>query len=109
MVSVVTANKKEEKIMTITKQVKFVAKEDNIEELKALLTDMVEASRAEDGCLFYYIHQLTQKPTTFVVLESWRDDEALEGHKHSPHYLYYKSHFEPFTAEKFSHELSSLG
>ncbi len=108
MESVVIANKKGDK-MTITKEVTFVAKEDSIEELKGLLTDMVEASRAEDGCLFYYIHQLTQKPTTFVVLESWRDDEALEGHKHSSHYLYYKSHFEPFTAEKSSDELIALG
>jgi quinol monooxygenase YgiN len=108
MESVVIANKKGEK-MTITKEVTFVAKDNNIEELKGLLTDMVEASRAEDGCLFYYIHQLIEKPTTFVVLESWRDDEALEGHKHSSHYLHYKSHFEPFTAEKSSDELISLG
>ncbi len=95
--------------MTITKQVKFVAKEENIEELKALLIDMVDASRSEEGCVFYYIHQLTQKPTTFVVLESWENDAALEGHKNSDHYKYYKENFEPFTAEKYSHELNSLG
>ena len=95
--------------MNITKQVKFVAKDDNIEELKALLIDMVDASRAEEGCLFYYIHQLTQKPTTFVVLESWESDNALDGHKNSAHYLHYKANFEQYTAEKFSHNLSSLG
>ena len=94
--------------MTITKQVKFVAKEENIEELKALLIDMVATSRAEEGCLFYYIHQLTEKPTTFVVLESWADNDALEGHKNSAHYIHYKANFEQYTAEKFSHELSSL-
>ncbi len=94
--------------MTITKQVKFVAKEENIEELKALLITMIDASQAEDGCLFYHIHQLTDKPTTFVVLESWEDDDALEGHKNSAHYKHYKANFEPFTAEKYSHNLSSL-
>ena len=94
--------------MTITKQVIFVAKEENIEELKALLNTMIDASREEDGCLFYYIHQMSEKPTTFVVLESWENDEALEGHKHSAHYLHYKENFEQYTAEKYSNELADL-
>jgi len=94
--------------MTITKQVIFVAKEENIEELKALLITMIDASREEDGCLFYYIHQMSEKPTTFVVLESWENDEALEGHKHSAHYLHYKENFEQYTAEKYSNELADL-
>jgi len=95
--------------MTITKQVKFVAKKECIEELKALLVTMVDASRAEDGCLYYYIHQLTDNPTVFVVLESWLNDDALEGHKHSAHYLHYKANFEVYTEAKASHNLSSLG
>ncbi len=94
--------------MTITKEVTFVAKEETIEELKALLATMVETSRAEDGCLFYYIHQMIDRPTTFVVLESWRDEAALEGHKNSPHYLHYKANFEPFTADKSSWELQAI-
>ncbi len=94
--------------MTITKQVVFVAKDESIEELKALLKDMIEPSRAEDGCLFYHIHQMTEKPNTFVVLESWRDEKALDGHKNSSHYHYYKSHFEPYTADKYSDELMTL-
>lgn len=95
--------------MTITKQVIFVAKEENIEELKALLTDMVEPSQKSEGCLLYHIYQMDDKPNTFVVIESWRDEAALDGHKNSAHYNHYKSHFEPYTAEKYSHSLSSLG
>jgi len=94
--------------MTITKEVVFVAKDNNTEELKRLLIDMVEPSRQEDGCLFYYIHQVREEPQRFVVLESWRDEEALDRHKTSSHYSYYKSHFEPFTAQKYSYELDSL-
>jgi len=94
--------------MTITKKVIFVAKDENIEELKALLITMVDASRAEKGCLLYNIYQMKEKPTTFVVVETWENDEALDGHKHSAHYLHYKSNFEPFTADKYSDELVSL-
>jgi quinol monooxygenase YgiN len=95
--------------MSITKKVIFVSKDDNIKELKELLTTMVEASRAEDGCVLYNIYQMKEKPTTFVVIETWENDEALEGHKHSAHYLHYKSNFEQFTADKYSDELISLG
>jgi len=94
--------------MVITKQVTFVAKDENIEELKALLIDMIDSSIAEDGCLFYYIHQMKDKLNTFVVLESWRDNEALDGHKLSAHYAHYKANFEQFTADKFSDELMDL-
>lgn len=95
--------------MTITKKVVFVAKDESIEELKALLGTMVQASRIEDGCLLYNIYQLEDKPTTFVVIEAWESEKALDGHKHSAHYLHYKSSYEPFTADKYSDNLISLG
>ncbi len=95
--------------MTITKKVVFVAKDECIEELKALLGTMVQASRVEDGCLLYNIYQLEDKPTTFVVVEAWEDEKALDGHKNSAHYLHYKSNYEPYTADKYSDNLISLG
>ena len=95
--------------MSITKKVIFVAKEESIEELKALLTTMVDASRAEEGCLLYNIYQMQDKPTTFVVIETWESDTALDGHKQSAHYAHYKSNFEPYTSDKYSDELISLG
>ena len=42
--------------MSQTKQVIFVAKEENISELKALLETMVQASRDEVGCELYHIY-----------------------------------------------------
>ncbi len=95
--------------MTITKKVVFVAKDECVDELKALLGTMVQASRIEEGCLLYNIYQLENKPNTFVVIESWESEEALDGHKTSEHYLHYKSNFEPFTADKYSDNLISLG
>ena len=95
--------------MSITKKVIFVAKDESIEELKALLTTMVEASRAEEGCELYNIYQMRDKPTTFVVVETWASDNALNGHKKSAHYIHYKGNFEPYTADKYSDELVSLG
>ncbi len=94
--------------MPITKTVIFIAKKNSIDELKQLLTDMVKPSQDEDGCLLYHIYQTNQEPTKFVVIESWKDEAALDGHKNSQHYKFYKSHFEPFTADKYSDELTEL-
>jgi quinol monooxygenase YgiN len=94
--------------MNITKKVVFIAKDDSITELKLLLETMVEASRAEEGCLLYNIYQMKDKPTTFVVIETWENDESLDGHKNSSHYKHYKANFEPFTADKYSDELEIL-
>jgi quinol monooxygenase YgiN len=92
----------------ITKKVIFVAKDDSIEELKKLLEMMVVPSRNEVGCELYNIYQLEAKPNTFVVVETWENDEALKGHQNSAHYKEYKANFEPYTAEKFSDEMSLI-
>lgn len=95
--------------MEITKKVVFVAKEENISELKALLETMIEASRAEDGCLLYNIYQLKNDPKTFVVVETWADETKLKGHQNTEHYKHYKANFEQFTADKYSDEMVILG
>ena len=95
--------------MKITKKVVFIAKEDSIEQMRALLVTMIEASRAEDGCELYNIYQLKNRPAEFVVVETWRDESALKGHQDSAHYKHYKANFEPFCAEKFSDEMEILG
>jgi len=94
--------------MTITKKVIFIAKDDKINELKALLATMVKASQEERGCILYEIYQTKSKPNTFVVIETWEDNAALDRHKLSAHYAHYKANFEPYCAEKYSDELLSL-
>jgi len=94
--------------MIITKKVVFIAKDESINELKALLTDMVKPSQKEKGCLLYEIYQTNEKPHTFVVIESWENEAALEGHKNSAHYAHYKANFEPHVADKYSDALTAL-
>lgn len=95
--------------MEITKKVVFVAKEDSINELKALLITMIEASREEEGCLLYNIYQLTEKPTEFVVVETWENQSFLDAHGKSAHYNHYKANFEQYTADKYKDDMTILG
>ena len=95
-------------IITITKQVTFIAKDGCVEQLKALLEAMVGPLKAEDGVIFYDIFQLKDEPKRFIAVESWRDEVALDGHKASAYYAIYKSSYEPFCDEKFSNDLEIL-
>nr|WP_247712107.1 putative quinol monooxygenase [Qipengyuania qiaonensis] len=46
---------------------------------------MMQASRAEDGCIDYIFARDLADPNTLVVLERWRDRDALEAHGNSAH------------------------
>jgi len=95
--------------MTITKRVTFIAKDGCEEKMKELLSAMVLPSKAEAGCLFYEIFQYQNNPRKFMAVETWENEEALEGHKHSEHYKIYKTSYEPFCDEKYTDELEVLG
>lgn len=96
-------------MVTITKRVTFIAKPGCINEMKKLLSAMVKPSKAEDGCMLYEIFQYENQPEKFMAVETWRDEKALNGHKHSEHYKVYKSSYEPYCAKKYTDELEILG
>ena len=97
--------------MTITKRVTFIAKEDakSIAKMKELLSAMVKPSKAEKGCLFYEIFQYENNPRKFMAVETWENEEALDGHKASAHYAVYKSSYEAYCEKKYTDELIVLG
>lgn len=51
--------------------------------VKALL-QAVTASRQEDGCEYYALHEDTEHPERLVMLERWRDEAALATHAEGP-------------------------
>ncbi len=92
--------------MTITRQIIFLAKRDCIEELKELLKSTIKDSKEEEGCLMYEVFQTKNNPVEFIVIDSWKDEDALNKHYESKHYLHfinnfkeYNAHIEPFELE----------
>jgi len=94
--------------MTITKRVTFIAKADGIDKMKELLSAMVVPSKAEKGCLQYAIYQYENDAKKFMAVETWENEESLDGHKASEHYKIYKSSYEPYCEHKYSDELEVL-
>lgn len=46
---------------------------------------LMEATKAEDGCLVYRFYTDILNPRRFRIYEEWRDEAALAAHFKAPH------------------------
>lgn len=71
--------------------IKIIAKRivpaENMERYETLAREMVERSRAEEGNVAYTFNRSTIDSRIHVFLEEWRDQEALDAHNHSEHFV----------------------
>jgi quinol monooxygenase YgiN len=63
----------------------FRARPDKTNELRALLSGLVEPTCKEAGCICYELLQNQQDPTDFVFVEEWESDATLDAHLSSAH------------------------
>jgi quinol monooxygenase YgiN len=61
------------------------AKPGSEEAAQALLTETIEATHQEEGCITYALHVSKSDPAQFVIVERWESQEALEAHGATPH------------------------
>jgi quinol monooxygenase YgiN len=54
-------------------------------QVKRELLALTAPTRAESGNIIYDLYQSVDRPDRFMRLEAWRDVEALELHKATPH------------------------
>lgn len=64
---------------------RLVAEADKVEELKAVLSGLMEPTRVEEGCLQYELYQNQADPTDFTFVEEWASATALDAHLASTH------------------------
>lgn len=65
----------------------ITAKEGNEVIVREALERVVPPSRAEAGCIRYDLHVDLGNHASFVMLEAWRDADALAAHEATPHFL----------------------
>jgi quinol monooxygenase YgiN len=53
--------------------------------VKRELLSLTAPTRAEPGAITYDLYQSVDRPDRFMRIEVWRDAEALEVHKATPH------------------------
>ncbi len=64
---------------------RIIARPDTIDEVKQILTGMIEPTRREPDCLKYELYQNDEDPTDFTFVEEWTDAAALDRHAAAPH------------------------
>lgn len=64
---------------------RLIALPEKVEELKAVLINLVEPTRKETGCIQYDLCQNQDDPTDFTFVEEWTTKEALETHLANDH------------------------
>ncbi len=69
----------------------FHPREGSEAEVESLLSSLVAPSRAEPGCLDYDLYRERLEGPRFVLVERYRDQDAVEAHRRSSHYLAYRS------------------
>ena len=94
--------------MTITRQIIFIAKKDCIEEFKSLLKSTIEDTKKEEGCLMYEVFQTKNNLVEFIVIDSWKNEELLNKHYESEHYLHFINNFKQYNAHVEPFELEIL-
>lgn len=65
--------------------VRFRPLPENTENFRELVKDFTEASRAEEGNLFFEWYRSTDDPREYILVEGFKDD-AAEAHVNSDHF-----------------------
>lgn len=60
-------------------------KPEAVDQVRPALTELVAATRGEEGCLAYDLFESAAAPGTFVTVERWTDQAALDAHMATPH------------------------
>lgn len=61
------------------------AEPDKVEEVRALLTGLIEPTRQESGCVSYELLQNREDPTDFTFVEEWTGQSAFAAHFETEH------------------------
>ena len=65
---------------------KWQAKEGQVDTIINLLKNVVSQSTAEEGNLFYQVHQSNTDANTLMLFEGYKDEAALAAHRASNHF-----------------------
>jgi len=52
---------------------------------------LVAGSQAEEGNISYNLLENTQSPNTFMMIEEWQDQQAVEVHNQTKHFVHFGS------------------
>ncbi len=70
----------------------------SLQELRALLAQLADSSRGEEGCESFRVLGADDDPAGIVVMSAWTDEDALRAHFQTAHYQRYRAAVGPLLA-----------
>jgi len=67
--------------------VNFKVKDGKSEEFLATIKPLITGSQAEAGCIEYNLFADDEKANTYMLFEKWVDQDALDFHNNTEHFL----------------------
>lgn len=62
----------------------FFIKKDKREVFLSDIKDLIKSTRQEEGCIEYHLYESMEAPNTFVMVETWENQEAIDNHNQNP-------------------------
>lgn len=62
----------------------FFIKENQRENFLSDAAELISETRKEEGCLSYTLYESLEERNTFIMVENWKDQLAIESHNQSP-------------------------
>ena len=79
---------------------KLVIKEGKMDEAIGLFKELMKSVAREEGTLFYTINRDKANPNTIIVMERYKDKEALKVHSSTPEFKAFFEKIGGLLAEK---------
>jgi autoinducer 2-degrading protein len=76
-------------VMPVALIVKWIAEPEKQEEIAAILRTMKELVRQEPGCLSYEVFRSSEDPQEFMLVEVYRDQDAVTAHGQTDYFKSY--------------------
>src|ERR1700752_1223572 len=70
---------------SVTIVAKVIANPDSVDQVCSILSDLVEPTRKESGCISYELLQNRTDPTDFTFVAKWETDAAIDDHLTTKH------------------------
>ena len=64
---------------------------ENMQRVRPHMRAVIEANRAEDGCLLFAFGEDVLEPGLIRIVERWRDWDALAAHDKAPHVVAWRA------------------
>ncbi|GGG92784.1 antibiotic biosynthesis monooxygenase [Staphylococcus pragensis] len=79
---------------------KLKVNEDYRDDYLDLMKKLVESSRQEEGNTFYSHYEDVDERNSFVVVENYKDQQAVETHNHLEHFRVFSENIGKYITEE---------